>query len=100
MAAAVQLLWTLGAARLIVSITSTGRNPHVLAQAPREAPGLAFAVSATTLAASAAAPDSTSAVSRHPQVQITLPAPHIELIRSRTSSSFPAAINWRSSCNC
>jgi len=47
MAAAVQLLWTLGAARLIVSITSTGHNPHVLAEAPREVAGLAFAVSAS-----------------------------------------------------
>ena len=39
----------------------------------QEAPGFAFAVSATTLAAipAEATPDSTSAVLRHPQVQIT-----------------------------
>src|SRR5215211_2677694 len=51
-------------------------------------------------AAAEATPDSTSAVLWHSQAQITLSARHIELIRSRTSSSLPAAINWRSRRYC
>jgi hypothetical protein len=51
-----------------------------------------------------ATPESTSAVLGHSQAPITpvacRTAPHIELMRSRTSSSFPAAINWRSSRYC
>ncbi len=49
-------------------------EPLLLARADEvEAPGLAFAVSATTLVATPAeaTPDSTSAVLRHTQVQIT-----------------------------
>ncbi len=51
---------------------------------PHEAPGLAFAVSATTLAATPAeaTPDSTSAVLGHSQVQITLTSRHTRLISS------------------
>ena len=66
------------------------------------APGLAFAVSAATLPAipAEATPDSSSAVLRasagadHPR-SLTW-----KLMRSRTSSSLPAAINCRSSRYC
>jgi hypothetical protein len=82
------------------------RDRARIAIGPRKPQGRAFAVSATTLAATPAeaTPESTSAVLGHSQAPITpvacRTAPHIELMRSRTSSSFPAAINWRSSRYC